>query len=78
MGGIRYIFFEKVINSNRLIVCFSGFAGHYERGRYNYVRSLSKSKSDRLFIRDDFGFHGVGSTISVMPVLFIDDLLFRI
>lgn len=60
-GKIRYIYFEKDRNSNRLIVCFSGFAGHYERGRYNYVRSLSKSKSYRLFIRDDFGFRGVGS-----------------
>lgn len=47
--------------TEKLIVSFSGFAGIYQRGKYNYIRSLSKSKHCRLFIRDDFGFQKVGS-----------------
>lgn len=52
---------KQVDTKRRLIVSFSGFAGRYQKGRYNYIRSLSKSNSERIFLLDNFGFKGVGS-----------------
>ncbi len=47
--------------SKNLIVVFSGFTGHHEKGRNNYIRTLKGSSYDQLYIRDDFGFERVGS-----------------
>lgn len=58
---LKYIFLPSRTNSKRLIVVFSGFAGHNVPGKYNYVRTLNDNMDNKLFILDDFGYKSVGS-----------------
>ena len=57
---LHYILYKRKRN-DKVIVIFSGFSGHYKKGRYNYLRSLNHSSYDRIYLRDDFGFMQVGS-----------------
>lgn len=58
-GKIHYIFEKR--KGDKLIIVFSGFAGHHQKSRYNYLRSLKSNKNSCLFILDDFGYEKVGS-----------------
>lgn len=51
---LKYIF-EKSNSSKELIVIFSACTRNGVKARYNYVRTLKKSKKNKLFILDDFG-----------------------
>ncbi|GAB2561180.1 hypothetical protein [Gracilibacillus alcaliphilus] len=57
---LKYLL-EKNKNSNDLIVVFSGIPRPGIKARYNYGKTLSKVKSNRLFILDDFGFDQRGN-----------------
>lgn len=57
---ILHYIFKKGTNDN-LVVVFSGFAGHYKKARYNYIKTLKDSRSNCLFILDDFGYKKIGS-----------------
>lgn len=56
---IRYIYQEQR-KSNVLIVVFSGFSNVGMPARYNYMRTLSAIKANKLFILDDFGYQNHG------------------
>lgn len=47
---LKYIWQKN--GSNTLVISFSGFT---EVPSYNYIRTLSKVKYDKLYILDDFG-----------------------
>ncbi len=57
---IKYLFLDNK-KSKKLVVVFSGFAGHNEPARYNYIRTLLHTNTKKLFILDDFGYKKVGS-----------------
>lgn len=44
-----------------MIIVFSACTKKGQRARYNYIRTLDKIKSNKLFILDDFGFDGRGA-----------------
>ena len=50
---LRYLFINN--RSDTLLVVFSGFS---EKPRYNYIRTLSDIKTNKMFILDDFGYRG--------------------
>lgn len=50
---LKYLFVGN--HSDTLVVVFSGFS---ETPRYNYVRTLKQFKCDKLFLLDDFAYHG--------------------
>lgn len=52
---LKYILQKN--GSSTLIISFSGFPGNIAPS-YNYIRTLSGIKYDKLFILDDFGFRG--------------------
>lgn len=52
-GKMKYI--HERNGSDTLIVVFSGFG---PVPKYNYMRTLSKSKIDKLFLLDNFGYQG--------------------
>lgn len=56
---IRYIYHAQR-DSDVLIVIFSGFSGAGMPARYNYMRTLSDVKTNKLFILDDFGYQNRG------------------
>lgn len=60
-GDIIHYVLKKHKTSKQLIVVFSGFNGHYVKGRYNYISSLKHINANKLYIRDDCGFYGVGT-----------------
>lgn len=60
-GNKLHYILRKSKKSNRLIVVFSGFAGHNKKARYNYMRTLHDANCNTLFILDDFGYKKVGS-----------------
>ena len=49
---LKYCFFRRN-NSKVLLVVFSGFPGKGNAARYNYVRTLSGIKANKLFLLDD-------------------------
>jgi len=51
---VKYIF-EKSSNDNNLIVIFSGFPKKNQTARYNYIKTLKKIDTNKLFILDDIG-----------------------
>ena len=53
--------FQKYRNSNSLIIVFSAFGGKCQPGGYNYVWSLRSIKTNKLWIRDRFGYCAVGT-----------------
>ena len=52
-GRLRYIY--KKNGTDKLVIVFSAFNSEPS---YNYMRTLSDLKCDKLFILDDFGFKG--------------------
>lgn len=52
---LKYIL-ERQKNSNDLIVVYSGIPRPGLKARYNYNRTLSNIKANKLFILDDFGY----------------------
>ena len=53
LGRLRYIYENN--GSDELIVVFSGFG---TVRKYNYMKTLSESKIDKLFVLDTFGYRG--------------------
>lgn len=53
LGKLRYI--HERNNSDELIIVFSGFG---TVRKYNYMKTLSQSTIDKLFILDNFGYRG--------------------
>ena len=53
MGKLRYI--HERNGSDELIIMFSGFG---TIPKYNYMKTLTQSKIDKLFILDNFGYRG--------------------
>ena len=53
LGKLKYI--HERNNSDELIIVFSGFG---TVRKYNYMKSLSLSTIDKLFILDNFGYRG--------------------
>lgn len=51
---IKYLFYENT-ESDHLIVVFSGFPKPGSPPLYNYVRSLTNVKANKLFILDEYG-----------------------
>ena len=47
-------------SSDTLLICFSGFNGSGP-ARYNYIKTLTTVKANKLFILDDFGYNKQGS-----------------
>ena len=58
--NINYLL-ERNNKSKDLIIVFSACTKKGQRARYNYIRTLDKIKSNKLFILDDFGFDGRGA-----------------
>ncbi|MBE6070884.1 MAG: hypothetical protein E7208_02880 [Clostridium butyricum] len=58
--NINYLL-EKNSKSKDLIIVFSACTKIGQKARYNYIRTLDKIKSNKLFILDDFGFDGRGA-----------------
>lgn len=56
--GIRYLF--QRADSDTLIVSFSAFPGD-RPAQYNYMATLADMPVNRLFILDDYGYHGQGA-----------------
>lgn len=52
-GRMKYVFQKN--HSDTLIIVFSAFA---DKPGYNYFRTLSDVKADKLFILDNFGYKG--------------------
>lgn len=52
-GKMKYIYERN--GSDKLMIVFSGFG---PVPKYNYMRTLSKSKIDKLFLLDNFGYQG--------------------
>lgn len=52
---LKYIFVPE--HSDSLLIIFSGFSPGNER-RYNYIRSFSGLKIDKLYILDPYGYRG--------------------
>lgn len=59
--GHRLRYYFQPGDSEWLIVSFSSFPGKWRRARYNYVRTLSGYRANRLFILDNFGARKKGS-----------------
>lgn len=59
--GVSLKYLLEKHHSRRIVVVFSGFSGHHVKGKYNYIRTLSCIKDNKLFILDDFGYENVGS-----------------
>lgn len=53
IGRLKYLYEKN--NSDELIIVFSAFE---TVRKYNYMKTLSKSKIDKLFIMDTFGYKG--------------------
>lgn len=53
IGKLKYLYEKN--NSDELIIVFSAFE---TVRKYNYMKTLSKSKIDKLFIMDTFGYKG--------------------
>lgn len=58
--NINYLL-ETNNKSKDLIIVFSSCTKIGQKARYNYVRTLDKINSNKLFILDDFGFDGRGA-----------------
>ena len=76
---VKYLFVKNK-NSDKLVVVFSGFAGHYVPGKYNYIKTLSRNNVNKLYILDDFGYENVGSyylgeKCSLYDFLVVKDLI---
>jgi hypothetical protein len=56
---LKYLFIKN--SSDCLIISFSGFAPAKNKSSYNYIRTLSDIKVNKLFILDDFGYEKRGS-----------------
>lgn len=54
LGKLRYIY-ERT-GSDELIIVFSGFGGPVRK--YNYMKTFTGMRIDRLFILDTFGYRG--------------------
>lgn len=50
---VKYIFYSSKETSKVLVVCFPAFAG--KGAKYNYIRTLSEFKLNKLFLLDDIG-----------------------
>lgn len=59
--GRQVYLFKKNKHSDLLFVFFSAFGKKLKKGGYNYVWSARKLKANKLWIRDRFGYRGVGS-----------------
>ena len=57
--GKKYAY--KKGTGNDLLVFFSGFGEHYEKGLYNYIRSSQSIKTSKLWILDNDGFCQAGT-----------------
>lgn len=57
--GKKYAF--KKGDSDDLLVFFSGFGEHYEKGLYNYIRSSQSINKNKLWILDNDGFCHAGT-----------------
>lgn len=53
LGKLKYIYVHN--GSDELIIVFSAFESVR---KYDYMRTLSESKIDKLFILDTFGYRG--------------------
>ena len=56
---LKYIF-NKCLESNILVVVFSGFPGN-TKAKYNYMRTLKGLNCNKLFLLDDFGYKKRGA-----------------
>ena len=59
--GQQVFMYKKTKHSDLLIVFFSAFGEKQRKGGYNYIWSTRKMKANKLWIRDRFGYYGVGS-----------------
>lgn len=52
----KYLLFKN--KSDTLLIIFSSLAPNHKKPAYNYVRALSSSLCDRLYILDGYGHRG--------------------